>query len=65
MPLGWIILAPVIMTIPLLYLLMFRRIPAEDEILGKAFGKEWDEWARIELCQEFIDAESLDSIPVQ
>ena len=46
MPLGWIILAPVIMTIPLLYLLMFRRIPAEDEILGKAFGKEWDEWAR-------------------
>ena len=32
---------------------------AEDEILRKAFGKEWDEWARIELCQEFIDAERV------
>ena len=46
MPLAWLILAPVIAIISFLHLLVFRRIPAEDEILRKAFGKEWDEWAR-------------------
>ena len=45
-PLAWLILAPLIAIISLLYLLVLRRIPAEDEILRKAFGKEWDEWAR-------------------
>ena len=46
MPLGWLILAPVIAIISLVVLIVLRRIPAEDEILRKAFGKEWDEWAR-------------------
>ena len=42
---AWLILAPVLAAISLLILTMFRRIPAEDEILRKTFGKEWDEWA--------------------
>ena len=46
MPLAWLILAPVIVMIPLSILLVLRRIAAEDEILRKTFGKEWDEWAR-------------------
>ena len=45
-PVAWLILAPVIMILYLSILLFFRRIPAEDEILRKTFGKEWDEWAR-------------------
>ena len=46
MPLAWLILAPVIAFVPFFYLFVLQRIPAEDEILKKAFGKEWDEWAR-------------------
>ena len=46
MPLGWLMLVPVIAIISLVILIVLRRIPAEDEILRKAFGKEWDEWAR-------------------
>ena len=45
-PLAWLILAPVIALIFLPILLGLRRIPAEDEILRKAFGTEWDEWVR-------------------
>ena len=46
MPSAWLILAPVIAIISLIVLLGLQRIPVEDEILRKTFGKEWDEWAR-------------------
>ena len=46
MPLGWLILAPLITMISLFILFVFQRISSEDEILRKSFGKDWDEWAR-------------------
>jgi hypothetical protein len=32
-----------------------QRIPTEDEVLKKAFGREWEEWARKVPVQLFID----------
>ena len=46
LPFAWLILAPVVAIFSLMLSLGLRRIPVEDEILRKAFGKEWDEWAR-------------------
>ena len=45
-PLAWLALAPVMINILLIAAAPFRRIPTEDEMLKKTFGKEWDEWAR-------------------
>ena len=43
--LAWLVLAPVIVAVSLLFIALFRRIPTEDEMLKETFGKEWDEWA--------------------
>ena len=45
-PLAWLVLALEIVHIFMVIQLMFGRMPKEDEMMKKTFGKEWDEWAR-------------------
>ena len=45
MKLSWLIIAPVLLSHPLNLAILLTRIPVEDAIMKKEFGKHWDEWA--------------------
>ena len=44
--LSWLLIAPGMLSILQCFVNIPRRMPVEDEILKKEFGREWDEWAR-------------------
>ena len=45
--LSWLLIAPVMFAIFFISFVMIpRRMPVEDAILKKEFGKAWDEWAK-------------------
>ena len=46
MKLSWLFIAPVMLSISQCFVNIPRRIPVEDEMLKREFGKEWDEWAK-------------------
>jgi protein-S-isoprenylcysteine O-methyltransferase Ste14 len=46
MKLSWLFIAPVMFAIIACFVAIPRRIPVEDAILKKEFGKDWDEWAK-------------------
>jgi len=42
---AWVVFAPVMYVVLLVFVMIARRLAAEDVILKGEFGKEWDEWA--------------------
>jgi protein-S-isoprenylcysteine O-methyltransferase Ste14 len=47
MKLSWLFIAPVMFAIIFMSLVVLpRRMPVEDAILKREFGKDWDEWAK-------------------
>jgi protein-S-isoprenylcysteine O-methyltransferase Ste14 len=44
--LSWLLIAPGMLSILQCFVNVPRRMPVEDEILKKEFGRQWDEWAR-------------------
>ena len=46
MKVSWLIIAPVIFMVLLIFVTIMRRIPVEDAMLKGEFGKEWNEWAK-------------------
>ena len=46
MKLSWLLIAPVMLSIFLALFYIPRRMPVEDTILKRRFGKSWDEWAK-------------------
>ena len=47
MKLPWLLIAPVMFAVFFISFVMIpRRMPVEDAILKKEFGKDWDEWAK-------------------
>ena len=53
MKLAWLIIAPVLLTTSLCLAISLGRIPVEDAILKKEFGKDWDKWAKAVPYQSF------------
>ena len=45
MKLSWLFIVSVMMSTFLCLVIIPRRVPAEDAMLKKEFGKDWDEWA--------------------
>ena len=43
---SWLVISPVIFIVPLVFVMILRRVPAEDAMLKREFGKEWDRWAK-------------------
>ena len=46
MKLSWLFIAPVMLGTFLGLSTILRRVPVEDAILKREFGKEWDDWKK-------------------
>ena len=47
MKFSWLLIAPVMLSILQSFVNIPRRIPVEDEMLKRAFGKEWNGWVKV------------------
>ena len=47
MKLSWLFIAPVMLCTLLCFFAVPRRMSAEDAMLKREFGKNWDEWEKV------------------